>query len=71
MSDAVRNVRIAQALQGLYYAITSGKCERFLVIGINKRDPLDNLIIVDYPEGEHAEFREQLMNIINSRMADS
>lgn len=71
MSDAVRNARIAQALRALYSAIVGGKCERFLVIGINKNDPLDNLIIVDYPDSERAEFREQLTNIINSRMVDS
>lgn len=58
------------ALDALYRAYASGKCERMLVIGINKRDPLDSLLILDYPDGEEEDFARQITDYVRTKMGN-
>ena len=58
------------ALSALFHAFTTGKCERVLVIGINKNNPLDSLLVLDYPEGEGEEFREQILDYVKAKMGN-
>ena len=58
------------ALSALFHAFTTGKCERVLVIGINKNNPFDSLLVLDYPEGEEEEFREQILDYVKAKMGN-
>ena len=58
------------ALSALFHAFANGKCERVLVIGINKNNPLDSLLVLDYPEGEGEEFAKQILDYVKAKMGN-